>query len=61
MWKYHGENIDGEYDIDNESLRQRELWKSSKEECILYGKIARRIEARLDAITRQVCRKEGVQ
>jgi monolysocardiolipin acyltransferase len=58
LWKYHGEDID-EYDIDDDRSR-RESWRSSEEERVLYGKIVRRIEGRLDALTRDVCREEGV-
>ena len=58
LWKYHGEDID-EYDRDDDRSR-RESWRSSEEERVLYGKIVRRIEGRLDALTRDVCREEGV-
>ena len=54
LWKYHGEDVD-------DGMRQRERWRSSEEERVLYGKIARRIEGRLDAITREVCRDGGAK
>ena len=37
--------------------RQLESWRSSEEERVLYSKIVRRIEGRLDAITREICQE----
>jgi monolysocardiolipin acyltransferase len=66
LWKYSGEEVDDEAEgrrHDGEGRRQdghrlhRESWRSSEEERVLYSKIVRRIEGRLDGITRETCRE----
>ncbi len=49
LWKYRGKEPTG-------SQPQQENWVSSREERILYSKIAKRIEMRLEVLTREVCR-----
>jgi monolysocardiolipin acyltransferase len=56
LWKYSGK-------VDAEEERERgqshgafhKYWNSSLEERVLYGKIVRRIEERLEVVTREVC------
>ncbi|KAL3816576.1 LOW QUALITY PROTEIN: hypothetical protein ACHAXA_003816 [Cyclostephanos tholiformis] len=72
LWKYRCEDdLDDDDDegggadeeggslrLDENGRRRRIVsWKSSEEERVLYSKIVRRIEGRLDALTRQVCRE----
>ena len=63
LWKYRGEIDDDEEQRHYDGRRRddrlhRESWKSSEEERLLYSKIVRRIEGRLDAITREICKNE---
>lgn len=37
----------------------QERWTSSAEELVLYSKIVRRIESRLEVLTREVCQSDG--
>jgi len=56
--KYCGKiNSEEQYD-KGQSDSFHEVWDSSAEERALYSKIARRIETRLNVITREVCEKE---
>jgi len=70
LWKYCG-TVDAEEEYNNNNSnsnnerkqRQQQCgstfrWESSLEERALYSKIVRRIETRLDSITREVCEKE---
>jgi len=52
-----GRRRDGEGRRRDGHRRQLESWRSSQEERVLYSKIVRRIEGRLDAITREVCQE----
>merc|ERR1712127_935691 len=54
LWKYCG-RVDAEERRLASDGGWRESWESSSEERALYGRIVRRIETRLDAITREVC------
>lgn len=52
LWKYCGKEV-------NEQQQQHETtWESSREERALYSKIVRRIEGRLDVLTREVCSRD---
>ena len=65
LWKYCGRdelnNTSSSEEEDEYDQKQKQglmLWKSSYEERVLYSKIVRRIECRLDVLTKQVCQKE---
>jgi len=58
LWKYCGRvNSEERYEKGQQNEILHDLWVSSVEERSLYNKIVRRIEAHLDAITREVCEK----
>ena len=52
-----GRRHDGEGRRRDGRRRQPGSWMSSAEERVLYSKIVRRIEGRLDAITREICQE----
>ncbi|KAL3765019.1 hypothetical protein ACHAW5_004278 [Stephanodiscus triporus] len=63
LWKYRGEVEDDEERRHDDGRRRndrvhRESWKSSEAERVLYSKIVRRIEGRLDALTKEICAEE---
>ncbi|KAL7555102.1 hypothetical protein ACHAWF_018728 [Thalassiosira exigua] len=58
LWKYCGKlTAEEQYDRGEHAESFHERWDSSSEERALYSKIVRRIEGRLDVITREVCDK----
>ena len=67
LWKYSSGEVEDDDDDDDRGeeegrrrdghRRQLESWRSSEEERVLYSKIVRRIEGRLDAITREICQE----
>mmetsp|Transcript_22849 Transcript_22849/g.49433 ORF Transcript_22849/g.49433 Transcript_22849/m.49433 type:complete len:428 (+) Transcript_22849:305-1588(+) len=58
LWKYCGKiNAEEQYDKGQQNASVHGSWDSSEEERALYSKIVRRIESRLDTITREVCKE----
>jgi len=62
LWKYCGKvNPEEQYNKHGEKCDDEnvlEVWDSNDEERVLYGKIVRRIESRLEVITREVCKED---